>query len=69
MPRRLVILLTLIAIAAAPAAQAQGTQRCESAFRQCTAECGAGPPGACVAACDEERAMCIQNPSRPPPPR
>jgi hypothetical protein len=66
MPRRLTIPLVLFALAAAPGAEAQGVQRCESAFRQCAAECGAGPAGACVAACYQDRASCIQNPSRPP---
>ena len=66
MPRRLVIPLVLLAIAASPGAEAQGVQRCESAFRQCATDCGAGPAGACVAACYQDRASCIQNPSRPP---
>lgn len=66
MTRRLAMPLFLLALAASHQAAAQGVQRCESAFRQCAAECGAGPAGSCVAACYQDRAMCIQNPSRPP---
>lgn len=71
MPRALAILSALL-LAGPAFAQggAGGTARCETEFRRCTAECGAGPPGACVATCYEARAMCIQNPSRPAaPPR
>ena len=50
-------------LAAAPAL-AQGSAACERVFRQCIADC-AGPPGACTEACHGERAICIQNPSRP----
>jgi hypothetical protein len=56
----------LLAVPALAQGSGGGTQRCERDFRQCSAECGAGPAGACVATCYEERAMCIQNPSRPP---
>jgi hypothetical protein len=71
MPRRLAILLTLVVIATGPVARAQdapvrGAQACERNFRLCAAECGAGPPGVCVATCYQDRAQCIQNPSRPP---
>jgi hypothetical protein len=58
----------LLAVPALAQGSVQGAQRCERDFRRCSAECGAGPPGACVAACYEARAMCIQNPSRPATP-
>ena len=61
-------MLAILALLMAPgAALAQGTAACERVFRQCIADC-AGPPGACTAACHGERAICIQNPSRPPQP-
>jgi hypothetical protein len=51
----------------ASGAVAQGMQRCEREFRRCAAECGPGGAGPCTQACYTERAMCIQNPSRPAP--
>lgn len=62
MPRALAILALLLAPGTATA---QGIAACERVFRQCIADC-AGPPGACTEACHGERAICIQNPSRPP---
>ena len=57
--------LAILALLLAPgAAAAQGTATCERVFRLCIADC-AGPPGACTEACHGERAICIQNPSRP----
>ena len=60
------ILATILFGALPGTAGAQGIERCERDFRQCATACGAGPSGPCTEACYAERAMCIQNPSRPP---
>lgn len=58
-------ILAILALLLAPgAALAQGITACERVFRQCIGDC-TDPPGACTEACHGERAICIQNPSRP----